>query len=305
MTGVNEKVEIGNAVLYCGKCEEVLPDLDIQVSSVVTDPPYGLKFMGKKWDYDVPTTEQWLEVLRVLLPGGHLLSFAGTRTQHRMAVRIEDAGFEIRDMIGWLYASGFPKSLDISKAIDKAAGAEREVVGTAAPVKRMIPGADQNSSGSWIKDGERLFTKTFDIPATQSAREWMGWGTGLKPAFEPLTLARKPIIGTMVKNILGHGCGGLNIDACRVLSLPRRMRARARARISMEISGMDPRRILCLVNTAKTVKTMTRQAVGPQISSTTAARMCCRYFLIRKHPDVKNRVTAASKALRRLRICGV
>jgi len=115
--------------LYHGDCREVLATLpDESVHAVVTDPPYGLSFMGKRWDYDVPSVEVWQECLRVLKPGGHLLAFAGTRTQHRMAVRIEDAGFEIRDMIAWVYGSGFPKSLDVSKAIDKAAGAEREKV---------------------------------------------------------------------------------------------------------------------------------------------------------------------------------
>jgi DNA modification methylase len=118
------------ADLRLGDCLEVLRTMpDASVDAVVTDPPYGLSFMGKAWDYDVPTVEAWREVLRVLKPGGHLLAFAGTRTQHRMAVAIEDAGFEIRDMIAWVYGSGFPKSLDVSKAIDKAAGAEREVVG--------------------------------------------------------------------------------------------------------------------------------------------------------------------------------
>jgi DNA modification methylase len=116
--------------LHHGDCLEVLRTMpDNSVDSIVTDPPYGLSFMGKKWDYDVPSEDIWRECLRVLKPGGHLLAFAGTRTQHRMAVRIEDAGFEIRDMIAWVYGSGFPKSLDVSKAIDKAAGAEREVVG--------------------------------------------------------------------------------------------------------------------------------------------------------------------------------
>jgi DNA modification methylase len=116
--------------LMLGDCLERLREMeDCSVDSVVTDPPYGLSFMGKKWDYDVPSEDIWRECLRVLKPGGHLLAFAGTRTQHRMAVRIEDAGFEIRDMIAWVYGSGFPKSLDVSKAIDKAAGAEREVVG--------------------------------------------------------------------------------------------------------------------------------------------------------------------------------
>ena len=117
--------------LYLGDCLFWLAMLpDNSVDAVVTDPPYGLSFMGKKWDYDVPGEAIWRECLRVLKPGGHLLAFAGTRTQHRMAVRIEDAGFEIRDMIAWVYGSGFPKSLDVSKAIDKAAGAEREVVGS-------------------------------------------------------------------------------------------------------------------------------------------------------------------------------
>jgi len=119
-----------NYQLHSGDCLELLATLpDNSVDSIVTDPPYGLSFMGKKWDYDVPKVEIWEECMRVLKPGGHLLAFAGTRTQHRMAVRIEDAGFEIRDMIAWVYGSGFPKSLDVSKAIDKAAGAEREVIG--------------------------------------------------------------------------------------------------------------------------------------------------------------------------------
>lgn len=109
--------------------------------SIVTDPPYGLSFMGRKWDYDVPSVEIWAECLRVLKPGGHLLAFAGTRTQHRMAVRIEDAGFEIRDMIAWVYGSGFPKSLDVSKAIDKAAGAVREVIGSDTKAR--------STSGAW------------------------------------------------------------------------------------------------------------------------------------------------------------
>ena len=119
-----------NYQLHSGDCLELLATLpDNSVDSIATDPPYGLSFMGKKWDYDVPKVEIWEECLRVLKPGGHLLAFAGTRTQHRMAVRIEDAGFEIRDMIAWVHGSGFPKSLDVSKAIDKAAGAEREVIG--------------------------------------------------------------------------------------------------------------------------------------------------------------------------------
>lgn len=148
--------------LLHGDCLERLKELkDNSVDSVVTDPPYGLSFMGKKWDYDVPSVKVWAECLRVLKPGGHLLAFAGTRTQHRMAVRIEDAGFEIRDMIAWVYGSGFPKS--------------------------------HNLKG-----------------------DWQGWGTALKPALEPITVARKPLIGTVAENVLKHGTGAINIDECRV-----------------------------------------------------------------------------------------
>jgi len=182
---------------------------DNSVDSIVTDPPYGLSFMGKKWDYDVPSVEVWQECLRVLKPGGHLLAFAGTRTQHRMAVRIEDAGFEIRDMIAWVYGSGFPKSLDVSKAIDKAAGAEREVVGSR--VADDIRGGNMHAANR----GER---HTIDItaPATEAAKQWAGWGTALKPSLEPITVARKPLCGTVAENVLQHGTGGLNVDGCRV-----------------------------------------------------------------------------------------
>jgi len=203
--------------LMLGNCLERMRELpDNSVDSIVTDPPYGLSFMGKKWDYDVPSVEIWAECLRVLKPGGHLLAFAGTRTQHRMAVRIEDAGFEIRDMIAWVYGSGFPKSLDVSKAIDKAAGAEREFMPVGNAVKRMIPGADQNDTGSWIKDNGREYQPGTSIPATEAAQQWDGWGTALKPALEPITVARKPLIGTVAENVLTHGTGALNIDGCRV-----------------------------------------------------------------------------------------
>jgi site-specific DNA-methyltransferase (adenine-specific) len=180
---------------------------DCSVDAVVTDPPYGLSFMGKKWDYDVPGVEVWAECLRVLKPGGHLLAFAGTRTQHRMAVRIEDAGFEIRDMIAWVYGSGFPKSLDVSKAIDKAAGAEREVVG------ETRKGAQSESTGRYGAWGDGI---TPTLPATPEAKQWQGWGTALKPALEPITVARKPLIGTVAENVLQHGTGAINVDGCRV-----------------------------------------------------------------------------------------
>jgi site-specific DNA-methyltransferase (adenine-specific) len=167
--------------------------------------------MGKSWDasgvaYDVTV---WQECLRVLKPGGHLLSFGGSRTYHRMACAIEDAGFQIRDQIMWVYGSGFPKSLNISKAIDKAAGAERERV----PYK----GGIASGSGNYGGGGQiHLGTKDGCIPVTAEAEVWDGWGTALKPAHEPIVLARKPLDRTVANNVLKHGVGGINIDGCRV-----------------------------------------------------------------------------------------
>lgn len=157
---------------------------DNSVDSIVTDPPYGLSFMGKKWDYDVPSVELWREALRVLKPGGHVLSFGGTRTYHRMVVNIEDAGFEIRDQVMWLYGSGFPKSQDVSKQIDKQAGAVREVVGVAGK-----SGSIRNAMAGDFKGGEYMETD----PATPEAKEWEGWGTALKPAWEVICMAVKPL----------------------------------------------------------------------------------------------------------------
>jgi len=211
--------EDDQTTIYNGDCREVLQTLpDDSVDAVVTDPPYGLSFMGKRWDYDVPGVEVWQQCLRVLKPGGHLLAFAGTRTQHRMAVNIEDAGFEIRDMIAWVYGSGFPKSLDVSKAIDKAAGAEREVVGEykatgTARNSKHIGAKPHAAIGEYIANVEKIY---ITAPATESAKQWQGWGTALKPSLEPITVARKPLTGTVAENVLQHGTGGLNVDGCRV-----------------------------------------------------------------------------------------
>ncbi len=281
--------------LHLGDCLATLKTLpDNSVDSIVTDPPYGLSFMGKRWDYDVPSVEVWAECLRVLKPGGHLLAFAGTRTQHRMAVRIEDAGFEIRDMIAWVYGSGFPKSLDVSKAIDKARTEDVEPIRVVCRAVRAAMDAkglkskdltqhfdgchprlidhwaarDTDSQpalptwGQWekLRDvldmgdemdaevwrlngrkgqsgdawqtaevigehsgatpgfGEHRFSvrDTSIREATDSARQWQGWGTALKPALEPITVARKPLVGTVAANVLAHGTGALNIDGCRV-----------------------------------------------------------------------------------------
>jgi DNA modification methylase len=247
--------------LYHGDCIEVMRSLpSASVDAVVTDPPYGLEFMGKEWDApwkengrwndkphgednQRPTDEngvstglsrwttprpsfaaglpfqQWCqlwatECLRVLKPGGHMLAFGGTRTWHRLACAVEDAGFEVRDSIAWLHGQGFPKSLDVSKAIDKAAGAEREVVG--AKTAGMGSGS---TFGMLQSEGDNsAAVKVLDItaPATPDAQAWQGWGTALKPAFEPIVVGRKPLAGSVAANVLAHGTGALNIDACRV-----------------------------------------------------------------------------------------
>jgi DNA modification methylase len=182
---------------------------DNSVDAIITDPPYELGFMGKSWDstgvaYDITV---WQECLRVLKPGGHLLAFGGSRTYHRLACAIEDAGFQIRDQIMWVYGSGFPKSLNIGKAIDKDAGAEREVVGK-----------DKAGTGLGLMDKSSTIGGEFDItaPATAEAKQWEGWGTALKPAHEPIVMARKPLDGTVAQTVLTHGTGGINIDGCRV-----------------------------------------------------------------------------------------
>ena len=194
--------------ILCGDSLEVLKDFDDNYfDSVVTDPPYGLAFMGKKWDYDVPEVNLWKEVYRVLKPGGHLLSFAGSRTYHRMAVNIEDAGFEIRDMLGWLYGSGFPKSHNIGKAVDKLQGNEREHLG------KKIKKAGDITGGNFKKGGNY---KDKEINITKGNSEWEGWGTALKPAHEPIVMARKPFNTSVAENVLTHGTGGINIDECRV-----------------------------------------------------------------------------------------
>ena len=207
--------EDGGLRLFHGSNKDILPTFaDEAFDSIVTDPPYELGFMGKGWDssgiaYDV---EMWRECWRVLKPGGYLLAFGGTRTWHRIATAIENAGFEVRDSMAWLYGSGFPKSMDVSKAIDKAAGAEREVVseGKRGANRPEVPGQSQGKA--YRLGGDASVT----APATDAAREWEGWGTALKPAFEPIIVARKPLAGTVAANVLAYGTGALNIDATRI-----------------------------------------------------------------------------------------
>lgn len=213
--------------LLNGDCLVKLQELDDNsVDSIVTDPPYGIDFMGKKWDYDVPSVEIWEQCFRVLKPGGYLLAFAGTRTQHRMAVRIEDAGFEIRDMIAWVYGSGFPKSHNISKAIDKAAGAEREVIGekVRGDVEKAKTTGATMAAAAANKNNKAIFgygVEKITAPATDDAKKWDGWGTALKPALEPITVARKPLEEkTVAANVLKYGTGAINIDESRIPTNP-------------------------------------------------------------------------------------
>jgi len=182
------------------------------VDAIVTDPPYGLAFMGKGWDAQVPGPEYWREALRVAKPGAHLLAFGGTRTAHRLACAIEDAGWELRDCLSWLYGSGFPKSHDVSKAIDREAGAERTIVSRPGVKSGCSP--DMNTYAPGLNAGFQQ--RELLAPATPAAAQWNGWGTALKPAWEPIYLARKPLVGTVASNVLAHGCGGLNVDGCRI-----------------------------------------------------------------------------------------
>lgn len=208
--------------LIHGHCLKILKKYPNNIfDSIVTDPPYGIKFMGNKWDYTVPSVEIWRECLRVLKPGGLLFSFASPKTQHRMAVNIEDAGFEIRDMIMWVYGSGMPKGKNISKGIDKKFGKIGKVIGK----KIYADGHIQNSTKvRSTETGVYGFSKkdTPDpsemiiLPETELAKKWEGWQSDLKPSMEPITIARKPFSGTVVDNVLKWGTGALNIDACRI-----------------------------------------------------------------------------------------
>lgn len=213
--------------VLAGDCIERMRDLDAEsVDAIVCDPPYSLGFMGREWDkHDTPKgfqrwCREWTtEALRVLKPGGHLLAFGGTRTYHRLTCALEDAGFEIRDCVMWMYGQGFPKSLDVSKAIDKAVGAKRKVVGRRGG-RASTPIRDLRNNGFHGASGRpnTIDTSAVTAPATHDAAKWNGWGTALKPSYEPIAVARKPLIGTVVKNVLKHGTGALNIDATRIAS---------------------------------------------------------------------------------------
>ncbi len=203
-----DKVEIGEGnFIYHGDNMDVLRSMpDNSIDSIVTDPPYGIKFMKSKWDHDVPSIEFWKECLRVLKPGGYVLSFGSCKTYHRMAVNVEDAGFEIRDQIMWVYASGFPKSHNLGLSIDKALGHENRG-------HRIATASRIHPDGTYEPNGQKLLPyKT----KSEEAKPYEGYGTNLKPAHEPIVVARKPFKGSVAKNVLTWGTGGINIDRCRI-----------------------------------------------------------------------------------------
>lgn len=227
-----------------GDCREVVRAWPAaSVDCIITDPPYGLEFMGREWDKlawpkpgniggfadgnkpsfarvrsHLASMQEWhrtwaAEVLRVAKPGAIMLAFGGTRTFHRLACAIEDAGWEIRDTMMWVYGSGFPKSLDISKAIDRAKGAERDVVGVGLHAAR---GSQSQPFGQGATQDESIDTRSITAPATELAKVWDGWGTGLKPAWEPICVAMKPCEGSFAANAEQHGVAGFHVDAGRV-----------------------------------------------------------------------------------------
>lgn len=329
-----------------GKSEVVLATLpDGCVDAVVTDPPYGLEFMGKEWDSfgkaptggaaftpdgmgkgfaalpsftgspnptcrnckgslrgndrkgfsrcrcdkpDFPNSrlrqmvafQEWFsdqakELFRVLKPGGHLLAFGGSRTYHRLACAIEDAGFEIRDQIMWLYGSGFPKSLDVGKAIDKMAGAEREIVGRKGG--RYASPKQDFRGGKHHHGADTQKTALFDsitAPATEAAKQWDGWGTALKPAHEPIVVARKPLEGTVVANVLKHGTGALNIDACRIPGEVPQVTQGVTRRAAIGEAVYGGGHGVCRAPQQGNPSTLGRWAATPPMSSTTAAMRC-------------------------------
>ena len=200
-----------------GDCLKILPLLpESSVDTIITDPPYGLSFMDAKWDHDVPGPPFWEAALRVAKPGAFMLAFGGTRTFHRLAVAIEDAGWVLRDTVMWVYGSGFPKGQNISKALDRRAGVERPVVGHNPNHRESQATSTKHNLTANAAMNQHTGDGSLTAPATPEAAEWDGWFTGLKPAWEPIIVAMKPPEGTFAENALKYGVAGLNIDGGRV-----------------------------------------------------------------------------------------
>lgn len=201
-----------SVALFNENCLHVCQRMDANtLTAIITDPPYGLSFMGKNWDKAIPGKEFWCEFLRVSKPGAILLAFGGTKTFHRLMCAIEDGGWELRDTIMWVYGTGFPKSMDVAKSIDNSLGVEREVVGqydnTYGINKSRI---EQGYRENTVTPGDRT------MPTSEEAKKWFGYGTALKPAWEPIIVAMKQPDKTFANNAIVHGVGGFNIDRCRI-----------------------------------------------------------------------------------------
>ena len=232
MTPYYQKNDI---TIYHGDLREVLPSLPSVVDHVVTDPPYGLSFMERGWDQAVPGPDYWRAIRAVCKPGALLLAFGGTRTYHRLTCAIEDAEWEIRDCLMWLHGQGFPKAADVGKMIDKAAGAEREVLGPMVYAGGHVQnhGGGKQGFHEWKAQGVQMV----DAPATDAAKKWTGWANALKPAWEPIVLAMKALDGTQAHNALTWGVAGMNIDACRISCDSRPLRVVAPLRPEVEYCG--------------------------------------------------------------------
>lgn len=229
MSDTDAAIQQWTQQIHHGDALDILDDIPANsVHAVVTDPPYGLAFMGRDWDdFEPREYQEWCEdwatkAKRVLKPGGHLLAFSGTRTHHRLFSGVEDAGLEIRDTVTWHYGTGFPKALDVSKAIDKQAGEEREVVGTKADQPGYVSEGEAGSSNTYQGGVDGSLNNSpekaaITAPATDAAEKWRGWKTGLKPATEFGVVARAPLAeDTVAENVLEHGTGAYNIDRCRI-----------------------------------------------------------------------------------------